>query len=222
MGTGSATGVRAVLWDADGVLQHGPAGWRAALDAVEGPAFSEAVLAAEAPALRGELPLRDALRQVLRAWPQAVADVDALLRLWEQAAVDPEAMLVVDQVRASGVSCALATNQHDVRRAWMRDTLRLDAHFDTVYYSCELGTVKPEPAFFGHVLADLGLRPAEVGFVDDSPANVEGARAAGLRAVRHDHAMTPRAARPACGPRSTLWSGAHRLPSAGGTPAARG
>jgi len=185
---GFATGVRAVLWDADGVLQHGPADWRADLDAVDGPRFADAVLAAEGPALRGEQPLRDALQRVLRAWPGATVDVEDLLPLWEQAVVDREALLLVDQVRASGVTCALATNQHDVRRAWMRDTLRLDPHFDAVYYSCELGTVKPEPAFFGRMLADLGLRPTEVGFVDDSPANVEGARAAGLRAVRHDPA----------------------------------
>ena len=188
MATGFATGVRAVLWDADGVLQHGPAGWREALDALDGPGFTDAVLAAEGPALRGERPLREALQQVLRAWPGAVVDVEDLLLMWEQAVVDPEALLLVDEVRASGVRCALATNQHDVRRAWMRDTLRLDAHFDAVYYSCELRTVKPEPAFFGRVLADLGLGPTEVGFVDDSPANVEGARAVGLRAVRHDPA----------------------------------
>ena len=188
MTTGRATGVRAVLWAADGVLQHGPAGWRAELDALDGPAFTDAVLAAEAPALRGERPLRDALRQVLRAWPGAAVEVEDLLFMWEQAVVDEEALLLVDEVRASGVTCALATNQHDARRAWMRDTLRLDAHFDAVYYSCELGAVKPEPAFFGHVLADLGLGAAQAGFVDDSPANVEGARAVGLRAVLHDPA----------------------------------
>ena len=195
MTTGPATGVRAVLWDADGVLQHGPADWRERIDALHGPGFTHAVLAVEAPALRGEVPLRDALRQVLHVWPGAVVDVEDLVRLWEQAVVDPEAILLVDEVRASGVSCALATNQHDVRRAWMRDTLRLDAHFDAVYYSCELGTVKPEPAFFSHVLADLGLRPAEVAFVDDSPANVDGARAAGLRAALHDPASGAHALR---------------------------
>ncbi len=188
MQTASATAVRAVLWDADGVLQHGPAGWRADLDAVAGPELADAVLTAEGPALRGEVPLRDALRTMLRAWPRAAVHVEDLLSLWTQAVVDPDALRLVDGLRASGVSCALATNQHDVRREWMRDTLRLDEHFDAVYYSCEVGTVKPDAAFFGHALADLGLRGAQVGLVDDSPANVEGARAAGLRAVRHDPA----------------------------------
>ncbi len=188
MWAGPATGVRAVLWDADGVLQHGPADWRDRIDALHGPGFTDAVLAAEAPALRGEVPLRDALRQVLCAWPAVDVDVEDLVLMWERAVLDPEALRLVDEVRASGVSCALATNQHDARRAWMRDALRLDAHFDAVYYSCELGTVKPEPAFFERVLADLQLGPDEVGFLDDSPANVEGARAAGIRAVRHDPA----------------------------------
>ena len=134
----------------------------------------------------------------------------------EQAVVDPEALLLVDEARASGARCALATNQHDVRRAWMRDTLRLDAHFDAVYYSCELGTVKPEPAFFGAWRA--GARGREVGFVDDSHPNVEGARAVGLRAVRHD----PASGAPALRAEVRALVTGESPPSARGRPAARG
>jgi putative hydrolase of the HAD superfamily len=70
----------------------------------------------------------------------------------------------------------------------MRDHLGHDARFDRVYYSCEIGAAKPERKFFHHILDDLGLPAAAVGFVDDSAANVQAALDVGLHAVRHDPA----------------------------------
>ena len=185
---GSRTGVRALLWDADGVLQHAAAGWRDVLDAVNGDGFAEAVFAAEGPALRGEEPLRTALTRVVDAWPDAGVGVDDLLGLWERAVPDVDALALVDEVRASGVRTVLATNQQDHRRAWMRDVLRTDDHFDDVFYSCEMGVAKPDPAYFHHVLDRLGLPPAETAFVDDLQANVAAAAGLGIAAVRHDPA----------------------------------
>ncbi|NHI18241.1 HAD-IA family hydrolase [Phycicoccus endophyticus] len=180
--------VRAVLWDADGVLQHTPDGWFEALRAGGGPGFAEDVLAAEAPAVRGEAPLRDTLVGVLARRPDATVSLGELLSLWELAEVDADALGLVAEVRARGLVCALATNQHDHRRSWMRDGLGLDRHFDAVFYSAELGVAKPEPAYFHRVLADLGLGPGEVVFVDDSRANVDAAASVGIRSVRHDPA----------------------------------
>jgi putative hydrolase of the HAD superfamily len=180
--------LRALLWDADGVLQHTPVGWVEALDTAGGPGFAEAVFEAELGAMRGWEPLRLTLQRVLDSWPDARTDVPALLDLWERAVVDQAAMELVGEVRAAGVHCALATNQQDHRREWMRDHLGHDARFDRVYYSCEVGAMKPEPEFFHHILDDLGLPPAAVGFVDDSAVNVQAALDVGLRAVRHDPA----------------------------------
>ena len=187
--------VRVLLWDADGVLQHSPLGWVEALDAAGGAGFAEAVFEAELQALRGSEPLRVTLGRVLEAWPDARTDVPALLSLWERAVVDEAAMDLVEEVRRAGVRCALATNQQDHRRTWMRDHLGYDGRFDRVYYSCEMGVVKPEPEFFHHILDDLGLEAADVAFVDDSAPNVQAALEAGLRAVRHDPATGVRALR---------------------------
>jgi len=177
-----------LLWDADGVLQHTSVGWVEALDTAGGPGFAEAVFEAELGAMRGSEPLRLTLERVLSSWPDTRTDVPALLGLWERAVVDQAAMELVGEVRATGVQCALATNQQDHRRVWMRDQLGHDARFDRVYYSCEIGAVKPEPEFFHYILEDLGLPAAAVGFVDDSAANVQAALDVGLHAVRHDPA----------------------------------
>lgn len=180
--------VRALLWDADGVLQHAPHGWdwQEELDRLAAPGFSEAVWAAELPALRGERPLVDCLTEVLREWPSVDLDVDYLVGLWERTERDPEAFAVLHEVRSLGIACHLATNQQDHRRAMMRDAWGYDEHFDEVFYSCDLGAMKPDPAYFVTILDTLGLPPQEVGFIDDSEANVVAAQRLGITAVHHD------------------------------------
>jgi putative hydrolase of the HAD superfamily len=52
--------------------------------------------------------------------------------------------------------------------------------FAPAYYSHTLGLRKPHPESFTALLEREGLRAAETLFIDDSPANLEGAAAAGL------------------------------------------
>lgn len=53
-----------------------------------------------------------------------------------------------------------------------------------VTVSAEVGLLKPERAIYDTHVSQFGLTPAETLFIDDSPANVEGARAAGWNAVQ--------------------------------------
>jgi putative hydrolase of the HAD superfamily len=55
--------------------------------------------------------------------------------------------------------------------------------FDRVFVSCELGHRKPERAAFEAVAQISGFAPNRFLFFDDSPENVDGARAAGMHAV---------------------------------------
>jgi glucose-1-phosphatase len=66
---------------------------------------------------------------------------------------------------------------------WSVDFADLLAPFRKIYVSNELGARKPEAAAFKAVVTDMGLAPEQVLFFDDIAANVEGARASGLRAV---------------------------------------
>ncbi len=54
---------------------------------------------------------------------------------------------------------------------------------DEIVYSHEEGMGKPDPRIYALTCARLGARPRETVFLDDVPACVDGARAAGLRAV---------------------------------------
>ena len=144
-------------------------------------AFLAEAFAAERPALTGDARWVEILRDLLERWGLADSYDDAL-RVWLTIEPVVETRELVTALRASGIRCALATNQDEHRGRFMHENLGYADLFDDAFYSYELGVAKPDPAFFSAVLDRLGLRPGEVLFVDDNAANVESARAVGLRA----------------------------------------
>lgn len=55
---------------------------------------------------------------------------------------------------------------------------------DRAFFSWRFGTKKPDGAIYHALAARLGVAPGDCLFIDDKPRNVEGARTAGMRAVR--------------------------------------
>jgi len=55
-------------------------------------------------------------------------------------------------------------------------------HFRNIYVSSEIGQRKPDVGAYRYVAADMGYRPEDIVFVDDTEENVRGARAAGMDA----------------------------------------
>lgn len=181
------SGVRAILFDADGVVQHTTPAFRETLLAVYGDRpgadqFLGAIFAAERPALVGEVPFERALAPVIREY-EFEDRREALLTAWRQVEPDQQALALVGALRERGYLCCLATNQQDLRRQFMSMELGYSATFDREYYSCDIGQRKPDASYFEHILADLGMAPAEVLFVDDSEANVAAAAALGMRTL---------------------------------------
>lgn len=180
--------IEAILWDCDGVLQHSPHDWEDALARIGGgPEFATDLFEAEKQALRGERPLRDVVDDLLRERPTG-ATTDDVLGLWAMFVEDEDAWEVVDDVRAAGIRCVLATNQQDVRVEIMRHERGYDDRVDGAYYSSEVGHMKPSKEYFEAVLADLGVTPEQALFVDDSAANIDTARELGIAVVHHDPA----------------------------------
>ena len=56
--------------------------------------------------------------------------------------------------------------------------------FDGLFVSSDWKLLKPEPAIYETFLRHFGLRAEECFFIDDAPANVDGARRVGMHAVR--------------------------------------
>jgi epoxide hydrolase-like predicted phosphatase len=65
---------------------------------------------------------------------------------------------------------------------------------DDIIYSHECGMSKPDPGIYALTCTCLGVEPAQMAFLDDSQACVEGARQAGIYAVLYrDNAQAIRA-----------------------------
>lgn len=52
--------------------------------------------------------------------------------------------------------------------------------FHHVYYSFEMGLVKPDPAIYHRVLKEQGFSPSQVLFFDDNLANINSAKSIGI------------------------------------------
>jgi HAD superfamily hydrolase (TIGR01509 family) len=90
--------------------------------------------------------------------------------------------------RLSGSGLALACLSNDVAE-WSRVLRRrfgLERYVKTWVISGDIGTRKPSPEAYDALSQALGMRPAEIVFVDDRMPNVRAARAAGLRAALFD------------------------------------
>jgi putative hydrolase of the HAD superfamily len=56
--------------------------------------------------------------------------------------------------------------------------------FDHCVISAEIGVMKPAPEAYHSILEQLEVAPQQALFIDDSPENVEGARACGMVSIR--------------------------------------
>jgi HAD superfamily hydrolase (TIGR01509 family) len=98
---------------------------------------------------------------------------------------DPAVLALIDAI-APTRRIALLTDNGPVLRDAMPDLFpEIARRLDPMLFSCDLGACKPSPTIFARALDRLGERPERVLFVDDSPAAVAGACAAGLTAVRY-------------------------------------
>jgi putative hydrolase of the HAD superfamily len=79
------------------------------------------------------------------------------------------------------VKLVLLSNTNKLHMAYLRPLLPLLERFDAVLASCEVGHVKPEPAFYQLALERTGCAPHEAAFFDDLPEFVEAANALGIR-----------------------------------------
>lgn len=107
----------------------------------------------------------------------------------------PGALEFLAQQRARGRRLVLATNAASVTLAIKDAALGLGRLFDAMYSSEQFGAPKEEARFWEGLFAAEHCDPRHTAFIDDNPAVLAAARAAGLR---HLVAVTrPDSTRPA-------------------------
>lgn len=181
--------IRALLIDADGVIQTAPH-TRSRLRALvpegeENDRFLTEVFRSERPCLTGQKDFREELPKVLDRWG-VEAPAGKVHAIWEAITLIIDVADVVSDIRAAGIPCYLATNQQIHRADYMRAAFNYDALFDGSFYSYQIGAAKPDPGYFNSILSELALVPGDILFIDDNTANIEAAQACGFTVLQFD------------------------------------
>lgn len=178
---------RHLLLDADGVLQRHPGALTDLVRRAVGSGPDEWLVARYAGHARGlaaDGDLRLPWRERARVLGPRALPLEVHRRVWLRVHTHAEVLDLVALLRRGGLPVHLATNQRAHRGAHMREVLGYDAHFDSCWYSHELGVAKPDPAYFEAVAAGLGAKPGECLLVDDNASNVRSAGRLGMRTLR--------------------------------------
>ncbi|MEX0769058.1 MAG: HAD-IA family hydrolase, partial [Microthrixaceae bacterium] len=129
-----------------------------------------------------------------RSWMDAVRsqviqahgiEVAGALDAWEAnvGLVNTKMLQVLRAVRSEATVALLSNGTTRLRRDLA--VLDLTDEFDAIFNTAEIGSAKPDPDVFLHVVQKLHTTVHEVLFVDDLELNILGAESVGIRSHQH-------------------------------------
>lgn len=124
--------------------------------------------------------------------PDRADDIRAFRRHWNEMVPHAYAdtVAILERLLDQGRDVTLLTNFAADTYAEARERFPFLDRPRGVTVSGEVGIIKPDIAIYQRHTRDFGLTPAATLFIDDSPGNVAGARAAGWQAVHFTDAPT--------------------------------
>ena len=130
---------------------------------------------------RGTLREEDAFRAIASRLPERLHDAARkLICMWDRPILEIEGMYeLVKELKEAGYGIYLLSNaslrQHDY---WPR--IPASVFFDGKLISADHHVIKPQPEIYRLCLEKFGLKAEECFFIDDVPANIEGALQCGI------------------------------------------
>lgn len=199
----SSTPLRAVIFDFGDVLVRSGAGrihreWERRLGLPPGTLAQYVfALAASRTAALGQIDLDTLWRSIGDQFHLSAEDTAHLRQDFLTGDELDPAMVGFARSLRPRYKTAVLSNAWPESRAVFVTQFGLDALVDLIVISSEEGLLKPDPTIYRLVAERLGLAPDECLLIDDSLANVSGARDTGMLAILHegDVARTIRAAR---------------------------
>jgi len=184
--------IRATLWDWGGVIQRteDPAP-RLELEAELGlrpGALERAVFGSRVWELAstGRCGADEAWAAIAAGLGLAPEAIDRFVeRFFSGDRIDSSLVTLIRRLRAAGIRAGLLSNAPPGRSSGVRAAARwgMNDLFDAQVFSYQVGALKPDPRMYRAALQALGVAPGEAVFIDDTPANVAGARGLGMDAI---------------------------------------
>jgi putative hydrolase of the HAD superfamily len=186
------TEIRAVILDFGEVLCHLPTPEAidrlARMFEMDSQSFFPIYLESRGPYDRGDLLPAEywekfAARLGVKLDGDAIARARQIdLELWSQ--INEVMIRWLQQIHSAGFKTAILSNMPSDMVSHLRNNFAWINHFDHHIFSAEVRSIKPEPAIYQHCIEALGVQPSEALFIDDRDANLEQARAVGIRSIR--------------------------------------
>jgi epoxide hydrolase-like predicted phosphatase len=190
--------IKAIIWDMGGVLlRTEDPGPRAALASRLGTKLEELYrFVFTSPTARqaeiGAISAEEHWEAVCQHYGLSKDDLEKFKKeFWAGDRVDQP---LVDNIRSlrARYRTGLLSNAWSDARSLAGEVFHFLEAFDVCIFSAEVGISKPSPEIYQLALKKLEVMPEEAIFIDDMPANVEGAEEAGIHAIQfisHDQVM---------------------------------
>jgi putative hydrolase of the HAD superfamily len=104
------------------------------------------------------------------------------IQMWSR--INPVMIDWLEALHNSGLPTAILSNMTHSMKAFMLENFAWLSYFNCHVFSCDIQVIKPHPAIYRHCLDCLGAAAEETLFIDDRQANIEGAQAIGIQAIR--------------------------------------
>jgi putative hydrolase of the HAD superfamily len=104
--------------------------------------------------------------------------------------LNEETTALLPGLRAAGLRLVLLSNTDPERFAFLRRRFPETQVFDDFVLSYEVRLLKPDPAIYREAVRRAGAAPGECVFIDDLPANTEGARREGIPSLLYEWGKT--------------------------------
>lgn len=138
----------------------------------------------------GEITDKEHWETVLRKFNQPVDNYPAIYDEYFSGDAIDGALLSYAISLKPKYQLGLLSNAWVNARPLLRARFKFIEAFDVSLFSYEIGLRKPDPTIYKYMVEKMGVESEEALFIDDVPANVEGAKIVGLQAIRYTNTPT--------------------------------
>lgn len=138
---------------------------------------------------RGTVEAGDLARRIATRTGLSLAEVRSVIDAVPDALEPmPETVALLERLHQRGHALYFLSNMPAPYATHLEETHGFLKRFRTGVFSAREQLIKPEPAIYALAAERFGIEPARMLFIDDLPANVEAARAAGWQALHFEGA----------------------------------
>lgn len=181
------TNIKAICFDLDGVF-FTPKGKNSFHDAlineygisketIDGLMYRSPEMA---QLVRGQISATDFWNKVREITGITASDMELTERWVRDYEVNEDVLEAVKNAKKQGYKTCVCTNNNGIRLPVLVERYNLNALFDVIISSHEVGTTKPNKEIFQALLTKLDVAPQELVYSDDNPERLLGAKELGI------------------------------------------